>query len=1222
MILFLTNADTDILALRVVAEGLPAGFPPLRAANPALLGQAPDLTGVSVVVVRLLGGRQAWEVPFDRMRAECVRAGVPLLALGGEAVPDAELTALSTVPSATVTQAFRYLTQGGVANLAQMVRFVADTVLLEGFGFEPPVEVPAYGVLGEGEIHGPTAVEIAGTLSHDPTRPTVAVVFYRAHVLAGNTGFVHDLCDGIRAAGANALAVFGYSLRPDAPVDGSTTASSPLVTLLAERGVDAVVTTMLAAGSLDEETDTWDAGALATLGVPVVQAVCATQSVATWEASDSGLTPMDVAMAVAIPEFDGRIVTVPFSFKETVDADDVLGTPVTAYRTRPDRVARVAGLAPRLARLQRTDNADKRVAVVLSAYPTKRSRLGNAVGLDTPASVIALLHAMDAAGYRVDHIPASGDELMAKLADALTYDRNSLSTAQSARAVGRWSGEEYGRWFGGLPVDLQATMVEAWGPAPGEVYTEPSPRGDGSDLVFAGLDLGGVVVAIQPPRGFGDNPVAIYHSPDLPPTHHYLAFYRWLDLGWGADAVVHVGKHGTLEWLPGKSVGLSASCFPDAALGSLPFIYPFVVNDPGEGTQAKRRTHAVIIDHLVPPLTRAELTDDLSRLESLLDTHAQVSALDPAKLPEIRRQVWEVLVAAEIHRDLGIAHEAEIVDPGRTSRRAPAFDDPAFDDLLVEVDGYLCELKDAQIRGGLHILGAAPVDQALIDMVLAITRLPQLRSGSLRAEVGEALRVGDDPRDLDQVEAECRRRVEICAGAGWQLGEVDRADDPDLCIRSSAVLAWVCDRLVPALDSTYGEIDAVLGALDGRFIPPGPSGAPSRGMAHVLPTGRNFYSVDPKAIPSPLAWQVGSALADRLIERHVDEEGRYPTTVGLVVWGTAAMRTAGDDIAEIFAQLGVRPRWAEESGRVEGLELVPVEELGRPRVDVTVRISGFFRDAFPHVLGLLDDAFALAAAADDPPGTNPVADSGTTEPRVFGPKPGAYGSGILPLLESQNWRSDDDLAQVYLAWGGYAYARSPGGGAVRGTAAPEALRSRLSAVEIAVKNQDNREHDIFDSDDYLQDHGGMVAAIRSLTGTQPKAWFGDTSDPARPRVRSLAEEAARVVRSRVVNPTWLSAMKRHGYKGAFEMAATVDYLFGYDATAGVVEDWMYERVTEAYVGDPGMRKFFEQSNPWALRAIAERLLEASARGLWDASDQAIGTLRSAVLEAEGWEESR
>ncbi|HEV7888811.1 MAG TPA: cobaltochelatase subunit CobN, partial [Acidimicrobiales bacterium] len=392
--------------------------------------------------------------------------------------------------------------------------------------------------------------------------------------------------------------------------------------------------------------------------------------------------------------------------------------------------------------------------------------------------------------------------------------------------------------------------------------------------------------------------------------------------------------------------------------------------------------------------------------------------------------------------------------------------------------------------------------------------------------------------------------------------------------------------------------------LDGRHVPSGPSGAPTRGMAHVLPTGRNFYSVDPKALPSRLAWEVGQKLAQQVLDRHLEEEGRYPESVGLVVWGTAAMRTSGDDVAEALALLGVRPVWAAESGRVTGVELIPLKELGRPRVDVTLRISGFFRDAFPHLIQLLDDAFRLAGFDDDP--------------RIFGAKPGAYGSGILPLLESRDWRSDDDLAAVYEAWSGWAYSRAQPGGA----AAHEAMRRRFSLIDVAVKNQDNREHDIFDSDDYLQDHGGMVATIRALTGRQPKAWFGDSADPARPKVRSLAEEAARVVRTRVVNPKWIGAMQRHGYKGAFEMAATVDYLFGYDATAHVVEDWMYERVTEAYVADPAVRKFFEQSNPWALRSISERLLEAHERGLWDASDTALATLRSALLEAEGWEESR
>jgi cobaltochelatase CobN len=1185
LILFLTNADTELLCLRTLAEGLPDGFGPLRAANPQRVSEIPSLHGVDLVAVRLLGGRGSWERPFDRLRAACAAASVPLLAFGGEAWFDRELAEASSVPLPTMLEGFDYLVSGGPSNLEQFLRFVSDRVLGTAHGFEPATVVPECGTFGARDRR--------------PGRPTVGVIFYRAHLTAGNTRFVDELCDGIEAAGANAVALYCYSLR-----SRDADEAHPVIEWLVRAGVDAVVTTVLAAGSMAESLECWDPGTLASLDVPVVQAICATTDARSWVDAPIGLSPVDVAMSVAIPEFDGRIISVPFSFKEEVDDGDRLGASVSAYRTVPDRVARVAGLAVALARLRSIPVGERRVALVLSAYPTKRSRLGNAVGLDTPASVLELLGAMTAAGYGVDPYPGTGDELMAELADGLVYGS---AAAPSEAAVGRFATARYREWFCRLPDGPRRAVEEHWGAAPGTVSVGAHGVGaDGASFVFSGRRFGNVVVAVQPPRGFVENPVAVYHSPDLPPTHHYLAFYRWLEEGFGAHAIVHVGKHGTLEWLPGKGVGLSAGCFPDAALGNLPLVYPFVVNDPGEGTQAKRRTHAVIVDHLVPPLTRADSYDDVARLEELLDRHAQLLALDPSKLPTIRAQVWEALVEAEIHRDLGLA----------AGLGEGTFEDPAFDDVLVDVDGYLCELKDAQIRGGLHVLGQPPAGPAELDMIAAITRLPQGATGSLRAEVAQALGLGPPDTlgrtELDALEAECLRRLELYQRWRWDHGAAVAAGGPE-----SPVLRWVCERLAPSLAATTGEIGAVLAALDGRFIAPGPSGAPSRGMANVLPTGRNFYALDPRAVPSRLAWDVGRRLAELVLERHLAEEDRYPTQVGLVVWGTAAMRTGGDDIAQALALLGVRPRWAEGSGRVEGVELIPSHELGRPRVDVTVRVSGFFRDAFPHVLDLLDQAVRLAATAPDEGGENPVARVGPDEPRVFGPKPGAYGSGILALLESGDWRDDDDLASVYVAWGGWAYGA---GGAPRPAA--DEFAKRLSRIEVAVKNQDNREHDIFDSDDYLQDHGGMVAAVRALSGRQPKAFFGDSANPARPRVRSLAEEAARVVRTRVLNPKWLAAMERHGYKGAFEMAATVDYLFGYDVTADVLEDWMYERVTATYVGDAARRKFFAESNPWALRAIAERLLEAAERGLWGPSGEAMSTLRSAILEGEGMEEDR
>lgn len=1175
MIVFLTTAATEVLALRTASEDLPEDFPAVRTGSPYSVDV--DLDTTSCVLVRLLGGRRAWEDGFDALRAACAERGIPFLAFAGEAVPDAELTSLSTVPASLLTEAFAYLVQGGPENLANLVRFVADTVLLEGFGFEPPVAVPDVSVW-------------RSPAERDPGRPLVGVVFYRAHLVAGNTQFIADLCDGIEAAGADAVAVSCYSLRG---ADGA-----PAIELLASLGLDVLVTTVLAAGGVAAaagidggpgglDGEAWEVSALAQLDVPIIQAPSCTTSSADWAASDGGLGPFDVTQGVAIPEFDGRIIAPAFAFAEVVDDGDATGSEVKAYRTLPDRVARVAGIAVRHARLRARSVAERRVVIVLSAYPTKRSRLGNAVGLDTPASAIRMLHALRDEGYRVDRIPATSDELMAELADGLVYEAEQLTPDEIDAAVGAMPAEDYVEWFRTIPAESQEEVEARWGPAPGHQRVH-----DGA-LVFSGVDLGHVLVVIQPPRGYGDDPVAVYHSPVLPPAHHYLAFYRWLDLGWDADAIVHLGKHGTLEWLPGKAVGLSESCYPDLALGDVPFFYPFVVNDPGEGTQAKRRSHATVIDHLLPPMTRADTYDDLARLEQLFDEYATLQSLDPSKLATLRNKIWEQITDSSIDRDLGLVDQTD--------------DEDGFDDVIVDVDGYLCGLKDAQIRGGLHILGDVPEGEALIDLVLAITRLGHGTIPSLRLTVAAELGLDPaEPASFDALEARCRQLVEGAAARGW----VAAADDPP-------TIAWVCEWLVPKLGQTGDELANLLRGLDGRYVPAGPSGTLTRGGAHVLPTGRNFYSIDPKALPTELSWEVGVKLADALLARHLDEEGTYPTTVGLVLWGTAIMRTQGDDVAEALALLGVRPRWEQESRRIVGLDVISLADLGRPRIDVTLRISGFFRDAFPGLVALLDEAVELVGSLDESPEDNYVVRNGAADARVFGPAPGSYGVGILALIESRNWRSDDDLAAVYIAWSGYSYGRSG-----YGVADEDAMRRRFAAIEVAVKNQDNREHDIFDSDDYLQDHGGMIATVRSLTGRDPKGWFGDSSNPAIPQVRSLAEEAARVVRTRVVNPRWIEAMQRHGYKGAFEMAATVDFLFGYDATAKVVDDWMYERVTERYVADPEVRKFFEQSNPWALTAIAERLLEANEREMWAASPEALAALRSALLEAEGWEEAR
>ncbi|MBF6149999.1 cobaltochelatase subunit CobN [Nocardia nova] len=1204
MILLLSTSDTDLLSAR-------ASGADYRLANPArlLVEDLPGLLeGADLVVVRILGGRRAWEEGLDAVRA----TGIPLVALGGEMAPDAELMECSTVPGGVAADAHNYLAAGGPGNLRQLHNFLSDTVLLTGHGFEPPVQLPSWGELDR------TPKELSGNDSRLADAPTVAVLYYRAQHLAGNTAYVEALCGTLEQAGARPLPLYCASLRNAEPdlLDTLRRADALVVTVLAAGGTKPATA---AAGGDDEA---WDIGALADLDVPILQGLCLTSGRDQWADNDDGLSPLDVATQVAVPEFDGRIITVPFSFKE-FDADGL-----STYVPDPERAARVAGIAVRHARLRHLPVAQRRIALMLSAYPTKHARIGNAVGLDTPASAIRLLTEMRTAGYDLGapgEVPGleerDGDALIHALIAAGGQDPDWLSAEQLEGNPIRIGARQYSAWFATLPEELRTAVVEAWGPPPGELFVDRSADPDG-EIVIAALRFGNIVLLVQPPRGFGENPVAIYHDPDLPPSHHYLAVYRWLSAaaeegGFGADAMVHLGKHGNLEWLPGKTLGMSAACGTDAALGDLPLIYPFLVNDPGEGTQAKRRAHATLVDHLIPPMARAETYGDIARLEQLLDEHANISALDPAKLPAIRQQIWTLMRAAKMDHDLGLEERP---------------DEDTFDDMLLHVDGWLCEIKDVQIRDGLHILGQAPAGEGELDLVLAMLRARQLWGGEVAVPgLREALGLdesGQESRErVDVVEQRARTLLAALQAAEWSpaaVAELVARHEPAAPDTLAAVLRFAATEVVPRLRQTGVEIERILHALDGGFIPAGPSGSPLRGLINVLPTGRNFYSVDPKAVPSRLAWETGQAMADSLLERYRADHGDYPRSVGLSVWGTSAMRTAGDDIAEVFALLGVRPVWDEASRRVTRLEVIDLAELGRPRIDVTVRISGFFRDAFPHVLALLDDAVRLVAELDEPAESNYVrahTDSDLAEhgdrrratTRIFGSKPGTYGAGLLQLIDSKSWRTDDDLAQVYTTWGGYAYGRG-----LDGAPAADDMRAAYRRIAVAAKNTDTREHDIADSDDYFQYHGGMVAAVRALTGKNPEAYIGDSTRPDAVRTRTLSEETTRVFRSRVVNPRWLEAMRRHGYKGAFEMAATVDYLFGYDATTNVVADWMYEKLSESYVFDDVNRKFMTESNPWALHGIAERLLEAAERKLWEAPlPETLDRLRQIYLETEG-----
>lgn len=1252
-VVVLSAADTELAALAGARDAIGEG-PSLRLANLMQLAHnmsvdvyvEKTLAHARLVVLRLLGGSAYWPYGLDQVAACCRENGIALAVLPGDAKPDPDLLARSTLPLEDCEALWAYLTEGGPENAANFLRHAFHLV---GEGEAPPPARP----LVKAGLYWPglTAPRLDDIRAHwTAGAPVAPIVFYRALLEAGNAAPVEALSAALAEQGLNPLPVFVSSLKEEV--------SAATVRALFAEAPPAVIlngTGFAVAGA--------GANPLAEPDRPVLQVVFSGSSREQWQDNPQGLSARDLAMNVVLPELDGRLLTRAVSFKSSAERHPATQCNIVTYRPEPDRVDFVARLAANWARLGRTPPEDRRVGIVLANYPNRDGRIGNGVGYDTPAATVAILNALGAAGYDVHDYPGDGTALIHRLTEGPTNSARDEAPASPARL----SLDAYCAAFADLPDSVQSGITERWGPP----ELDPFIR-DGAFHLPVAL-FGNVAVAIQPARGYQIDPKDTYHDPALVPPHGYLAFHIWLREAFGAQAVIHNGKHGNLEWLPGKALALSPACYPEAALGPLPNIYPFIVNDPGEGSQAKRRTSAVIVDHLTPPLTRAESYGPLKHLEALVDEYYLASGLDARRMTRLRNDILEVAESAGLDLDAGLA------------------DCDDEDEALQRLDAYICDLKEAQIRDGLHILGSAPEGRLETDLLVALARVPRglgtEGDASLIRALSADLGLGEfDPLDCDmaetwtgprpdaldlilsdpwrtagdtveRLEALAAKLVESIAdeARGGQLatdapsnarhsGE-SRNPEPSSLLgsagtdlpRTETVLDEIRERIRPALrQSGPDEIGAIVSALDGRFIPPGPSGAPTRGRVDVLPTGRNFYSIDSRSLPTPAAWALGETSAARLVERHLEDHGNWPKALGLSAWGTSNMRTGGDDIAQALALIGAKPVWDTSSWRVTGFEIVPLAKLGRPRVDVTLRVSGFFRDAFPAQMDLFDSAVRAIGALDEDAADNPIAARMTAEAaeleasgvapeeaarragyRIFGSKPGAYGAGLQAMIDEKLWDDRADLAETYLGWGGYAYGSGAGGAAEH-----ETFRRRLGGVEAVVHNQDNREHDVLDSDDYYQFEGGMTAAVEHLSGTRPTVYHNDHSRPERPVVRTLEEEIGRVVRSRVVNPKWIAGVRRHGYKGAFEIVATVDYMFAFAATTGAVKSHHFELAYQAFIADEEVRDFIAEANPAGLAELAERFREAMERGLWTPrSNSASGELARLAAGAEVTEET-
>jgi cobaltochelatase CobN len=1184
-IVALSFTDSDLAGLAAAWKADAANRPSMRLAalrdlrHPMSVDLWIDsvATHAKVILVRILGGYDWWRYGCDRLAAIAREKGIKLALLPGECRDeDLRLIECSTLPRAELDALLGYFREGGPENMRGLVQRLSA---LAGGDSVPsaPVSVPKAGFYQPGtgvvemmdkagsfspftgrrsrpgdEGREPTSAGLAQPLirpfeAPSPRErgdgrdaPIIPILFYRSMLLAADVAPIDALFQTLRERGMAPVPIFVSSLKDPASV-------ALVETALADLAPSAIITATAFATGAEPGVETLFDRA----GVPVFQVIVATTRREAWAESQRGLAPADLAMHVVMPELDGRILAGAIAFKAEIEADAALAFKAFANRPEPDRVAQVADRIAAFIRLQRTPRAERKLAVLIPDYPSAPGRTGYAVGLDVPASVLAMLHDLKQQGYGVEKIPESPRALL-KL----------LESGNHALPL-----EDYVALSADLPFEARRSVEAAWGKAGAEIIgapdalhrpsspcrdllpvrtgrtgsynadapLSPSLRGegegrepssktgqcdpDGPAFPFRAATFGNVTVALAPDRGRSADRRADYHDPTLPPSHALLAFGLWLRKSLGIHAIVHVGAHGTLEWLPGKTVALSSACFPEIVTGSLPVIYPFIVSNPGEATQAKRRIAAVTLGHLPPPLAEAGLDENQQKLERLVDEYAQADGLDRRRRDRLAKLIVETAAKTGLATEAGVAKT------------------DAPDEALRRIDAWLCDLKDFAIKDGLHVYGRA-------------------------------------------------------------------ADEEPGAIRRQSATA---------------ERDALIAALDGRHITAGPAGAPARGRTDVLPTGRNLFTADPRTMPTPTAFDLGRAAADEMLRRYLQDHGDWPRSLVIDLWGSASLRTGGEEIAQGLFLMGCRPQWGSATGRVTGIEVLPPAMVGRPRVDVTWRISGLFRDMFPTQIALIDAAAAAVAARDEEASENPLAAearaTGKAPSRIFGSSPGTYGAGTEDLLARGDWQTREEIGRAYLQATSHAY----GGAGGEGVSAPGAFAARIAEADLLVHTGDDPGRDILEGSADVAFIGGFSAALAAL-GKNADVIVLDTTDPARPRARSITEAVTRVVRARATNPHFIDGQMRHGPRGASEFAETVDRLVGFAETTNAIPGALIEAVHDAYLGDEKVRAFLLRENPAAAKVIAERFASARCRGLWHPLRNSIDDdLAALIVEAQALE---
>lgn len=1107
-IVVLSFADSDLSALAAAWQSDAVILPTLRLASLKKLKHpmSVDLyvervvAHARAVIVRCLGGFDYWRYGLEIIASIARKNNVLFAALPGDDRADPRLAEISTVTAEKLTRLDHFFREGGPDNLRQALRYVGS-LLDHDIAWTDAMPIgPVAGFSADGRM-----LPFKKICSAVDPRPVALVLFYKASWLAADTAPIRALMAALEGQNLAPVAVAVSSLKDPAAAEG-------IAQLIAARRPAVILNATAFSALRNDGTTVLDAA-----DVPVLQVVLASSSQQAWASSPRGLSPTDLAMNVVLPELDGRLLSRAVSFKAEDDFDPGIEFAAVRHTPCPDRIEFVARQAARWVRISRTPRGERRLAIVLSDYPARAGRAGYAVGLDTAESVVQIVNLLRAEGYDI------GAELRAA-------DVEMLLAGNSTRLdipLG-----SYATWLKALPPSLQSEIEDIWG-APA---ADPSVEGNHFSLPV--LKMGKLRIFLQPDRGSPGDRKAGYHDTSIPPRHAYVAFYAWLREQAEIDALVHLGTHGTLEWLPGKALALSAACWPEAVLGPVPVIYPFIVNNPGEAVQAKRRLSAVTIGHLTPPLSAAGLHGAMAELEALVEEYTDADGLDRRRLDLLERAIIDNAWTS------GLAAECNL-----------SKDEPARDAIL-KLDARLCDIKDLSVRDRLHVFARTPESETQSSLVEAII-----------AASGTA----DTSERREQIEA----AVSSCA---------------------------------------LHEERALLAALDGRRVSPGPAGAPSRGRADVLPTGRNLTTIDPRSIPTRTAAIIGQRAADEVVRRYLQDHGDYPRVLVIDLWASASLRTGGDDLAQALGYLGARPVWDMSSNRVTGIEVLPPANLKRPRIDVTLRISGLFRDIFETQIALLDQAIRKIGALDEDDAENPIAGArrhGDNLARIFGGAPGSYGAGTADLTLDGSWRAREDLGEAYLSAVTHAY-----GGTQSVTPAGDGFRALVSAANALVHPQDDRERDLLDGDGVADFVGGFAAAA-ALLGSDAKLYHLDTSEPSMPKARTLGEEIARVVRGRLTNPRWINGMLDHGHRGVAEIAQGVDALYAFAATTRVVPSHLFDIAHDGLIADEVVLTRMTAANPAAVGAIALRLRDALARGLWVARRNAVaGELDRAIARSE------